>query len=84
MYPIASMFYSYYNYKQTHLLQATKAILTNKAAIAINQEYAGNSGDLLIRDGNTEVIMTSQYSTYLVCNKLLFSPLLGLVQTIAK
>ncbi|XP_062510850.1 alpha-galactosidase A-like isoform X2 [Corticium candelabrum] len=38
-----------------NMSNATKAILTNKAAIAINQEYAGNSGDLLIRDGNTEV-----------------------------
>lgn len=38
------------------MLQAVKSILTNKAAIAINQEYAGNAGDRLIKDGPIEVI----------------------------
>lgn len=34
---------------------AVRTILTNKAAIAINQEYAGNAGDQLFKTNSTEV-----------------------------
>ena len=37
------------------VLQTVKTILTNKAAIAINQEYAGNAGDRLIKNKSIEV-----------------------------
>jgi alpha-galactosidase len=37
------------------VLQAVRTILTNKAAIAINQEYAGNAGDQLFKTNSTEV-----------------------------
>ena len=45
----------YFNALVYFVLQTIKTILTNKAAIAINQEYAGNAGDRLINNTSTEV-----------------------------